>query len=125
MIKLIHKKPGYSRPINPARPLNFLQSLTGFMRKVLFTKDTPRQERWETACCSVAEAHALTPRELDVLKLLSVGRNVKRISEILGVSRHTVKSHAHQIYQKTEIHSQQELIDLVERNSGEAYVALF
>jgi len=69
----------------------------------------------ERGCDSVAEKYKLTPREIDVLALLARGRNGHAIQEKLVVSRSTVKTHVRNIYTKLDVHSQQELIDLVER----------
>lgn len=48
------------------------------------------------------------------LALLARGRNRKHISEELVVSEETVKSHASSLYHKLGVHTQQELLDLVE-----------
>jgi DNA-binding CsgD family transcriptional regulator len=56
----------------------------------------------------------LTAREAEVLGLLARGRNVPFIEEALCISRNTVKTHIRHIYAKADLHSQQELIDLVE-----------
>ena len=58
--------------------------------------------------------NAITPREADTLALLARGRNRKHISEELVVSEETVKSHASSLYHKLGVHTQQELLDLVE-----------
>lgn len=68
----------------------------------------------EENCEEVASAYALTPRESEVLVLLARGRNSQAIQEKLVVSRNTVKSHVKNVYNKLGVHSQQELIDLVE-----------
>ena len=57
---------------------------------------------------------ALTPREVDVALILARGRNKERAAEELHLARETVKTHTANIYRKLAIHSQQELIDLVE-----------
>lgn len=57
---------------------------------------------------------ALTPREVDVALILAKGRNKERAAEELHLARETVKTHAANIYRKLAIHSQQELIDLIE-----------
>ena len=57
---------------------------------------------------------ALTPREIDVTLILAKGRSKKRAAEELHLARETVKTHAANIYRKLAIHSQQELIDLIE-----------
>ena len=53
-----------------------------------------------------------------MLFLLAKGRNRAYISEELVIGDETVKSHVKSIYRKTDVHSQQELIDLLERESG-------
>ncbi|CVH78206.1 transcriptional regulator MalT [Coriobacteriaceae bacterium CHKCI002] len=68
----------------------------------------------EENCEQVAAAYSLTPRESEVLGLLARGRNAQAIQEKLVVSRNTVKSHVKNVYNKLGVHSQQELIDLVE-----------
>lgn len=62
--------------------------------------------------------NSLTPREFDTLELLARGRNRKFISEELVVSEETIKSHVYSIYRKLGIHSQQELLDLIEARVG-------
>ena len=57
---------------------------------------------------------ALTPREIDVTLILAKGRSKERAAEELHLARETVKTHAANIYRKLAIHSQQELIDLIE-----------
>ena len=65
-------------------------------------------------CAELAEAHSLTPRESEVLALLARGRNAAYIQENLTLSRNTVKSYVARVYSKLDVHSHQELIDLVE-----------
>lgn len=60
-------------------------------------------------------AHALTPRETEVLGLLARGRSVPYIRDALCISRQTAATHAKRIYAKLGVHSKQELIDLVAR----------
>ena len=65
-------------------------------------------------CEQIARQYGLTEREADVFGYLARGRNVPFIEEELVISRNTIKTHIRHIYQKMELHSQQELIDLVE-----------
>ncbi len=65
-------------------------------------------------CAAVAVSYRLTPRETEILSLLAHGRNAPYIQEKLVLSRNTVKTHVQNIYAKLGVHSQQELIDLVE-----------
>lgn len=62
----------------------------------------------------IATRFTLTERETDVFRLLAKGRNVPFIEEELIISRNTIKTHIKHIYQKMDLHSQQELIDMVE-----------
>ena len=71
-------------------------------------------EVFEARCNAVAEMYQLSPRETDVLRYLAKGRNAAYIQNKLTISPHTVKSHIYSIYRKTDIHSQQSLMDFVE-----------
>ena len=70
----------------------------------------------EARCAHVAEAHGLTPRESEILVHLGQGRTARAISEKLVVSENTVKYHIKSIYQKLDVHSRDEVIDLIERS---------
>lgn len=67
----------------------------------------------QRACKAIASEYGLSPREEQVLLLLSEGNSQKKISEILFVAQSTTQSHIKSIYRKTSIHSRQEAIDLV------------
>ena len=72
------------------------------------------------ACARIARRCALTDRELDVLFAISQGHSVKKIAEVLFISTGTVQSHVKRLYRKTECHSRQDVIDLVDGEmSGE------
>jgi DNA-binding NarL/FixJ family response regulator len=47
----------------------------------------------------------LTPREIDVLRLLAHGCTYTEIADRLGVSLHTVVSHVKNLYRKLDVHS--------------------
>lgn len=72
----------------------------------------------EKAGTRLARSCRLSPREIEVFFLLAKGRNRAYIREELVIGDETVKSHVKSIYRKTDVHSQQELIDLLERESG-------
>lgn len=69
----------------------------------------------EKRCVAVGAEYGLTPREGEVLALLAQGRTVGVIREKLVISLNTARFHTKNIYAKLGVHSQQELIDLVER----------
>ncbi|MDR1421432.1 MAG: LuxR C-terminal-related transcriptional regulator [Coriobacteriales bacterium] len=62
----------------------------------------------------ISKRYLLTQRETDVLRLLLAGRSSRRIQEELLVSESTAHTHIRHIYTKLNIHSKQELIDIVE-----------
>lgn len=68
----------------------------------------------ERACELVCDRGGLTPREREVLALIARGRNNAFIQERLTLTRNTVKTYVKRIYAKLDVHSQQEVIDLVE-----------
>lgn len=74
------------------------------------------REPLSEAVLKVARAARLSLRECDVIQLMARGRNRAYISEELSISDETVKSHVKSIYRKLGVHSQQELIDLVEES---------
>jgi DNA-binding NarL/FixJ family response regulator len=61
-----------------------------------------------------AKNFQLTSREKQVAYLLAEGRNVPYISKKLFVAENTVKSHVRHIYEKSDVHNRQELLDELE-----------
>ena len=68
----------------------------------------------EQKCAGVAEACGLTPREREVLQFLARGRTLSIVARDLHIAKNTARTHIEKIYQKTDIHKQQDLIDFVE-----------
>lgn len=66
------------------------------------------------ALFSIAQQYGLTRRETEILGLYSKGRDINYMCENLYLSRNTVKGHLKRIYSKLDIHSKQELINIVE-----------
>lgn len=64
---------------------------------------------------SVCERYRLSAREGEVIALLARGRSVPHIRETLGISKNTIETHIKHVYAKMDIHSKQELIDLLEQ----------
>jgi DNA-binding CsgD family transcriptional regulator len=67
------------------------------------------------SCTLVAEKHGLTAREEDVLFLLAKGRTARYVASELMISSSTVKTHMKRLYAKLDVHSQQELLDTIDR----------
>ena len=61
----------------------------------------------------LAEEFSLTEREAEVLKQLDQGRSIPYISQELVISTSTAKTHVQSIYRKLDVHSRQELLDLI------------
>ena len=55
-----------------------------------------------------------------MLLCLAQGRNASHIAQRFTISTHTAKSHIYNIYNKLGIHSQQELLDIVDAEGASA-----
>ncbi|MBI3460151.1 response regulator transcription factor [Candidatus Acetothermia bacterium] len=58
----------------------------------------------------ISPEHALTPREIEVLGMLTEGLGNKQIASRLGVSQHTVKFHIGSIFSKLHVSSRTEAV---------------
>lgn len=68
----------------------------------------------DRALDAAAGLYPLTQRELDIARLLVQGRSKSAIGEKLGLSESTVRTHGRHLYAKLDVHSRQQLIDLLE-----------
>lgn len=73
-----------------------------------------REELAEAHLDAFASTHRLSPREREILGLISKGRDVPYIEQELVLSKSTVKTHIRHIYEKCEVSSRQALIDLLQ-----------
>lgn len=69
---------------------------------------------WRDACNEVAKRYRLSKRETQIFMLISKGRNAEYVSQELVISIHTAKTHIANIYQKLDVHSSQEMLDLID-----------
>ncbi len=81
--------------------------------------DEVRKGRFVRRCERVADTFLLSRRETDVLFLLAKGRNVGFITQQLGISEGTVKTHVNHVYKKCGVHGRQELICLIDSFDAE------
>ncbi len=68
-------------------------------------------------CERLASEHGLSERQGQVLAELAKGQSVERTAENLGLSSNTVKTYRRAIYAALEVHSRQELLDLVQASA--------
>lgn len=68
----------------------------------------------EERCLAVAAQHHLGERATEVMILFAKGRSKSRIEQELYISQSTVSFHLRNVYQKLDVHSRQELIDVLE-----------
>ncbi len=96
----------------PAKLMEFIADLhnggspmTGeIARRVLTSFHVPS----ETNTAEAKELSALSPRETEILDLLTQGLRYKEIAERLFVSPATVRTHLHNIYEKLHVRSRAE-----------------
>lgn len=69
----------------------------------------------EERCAKLAKRYKLSPRETEVLGYAAQGRNAKAIADKLYISESTTKTHLSNLYRKAGVHSQQELLALLDQ----------
>lgn len=69
--------------------------------------------RIDERCHEIGESNGLTSREIEVIQYIAKGRSKSYIADSLFLSENTVKSYAKKAYAKLDIHSKQELLDLL------------
>ena len=76
------------------------------------------RDRLSKQCFDLKDAYGLSSRETEVMELIARGHSVAVIAEKLVISENTVRTHSKHIYTKLDIHSRQELLELLEALSG-------
>lgn len=71
------------------------------------------RERLIVRCEQLAQMHALTARETEVLTLIAQRKTRSEIEQELFLSQNTVKTHVRHIYAKLGIHSRSDVYELV------------
>lgn len=81
------------------------------------TAEEQEEERigcYKRRCLALANLCLLSRRETEVLFLLAKGYNTKMIQEQLFISAGTANTHMRHVYRKLDVHSQQDLIRMVD-----------
>ena len=86
--------------------------------RVAFTQPT-RVTYFRNAIQAIAELYGLTPRETEILWYLGKGFTSTYLADRLCISPATAKTHQKNIYTKLKLHSQQELILLIDSTISE------
>lgn len=74
----------------------------------------PSSPSYDEVVGHICEKFGLSPRERDVFTLLGRGRNRQFVADELGISLETAKTHATNVYRKLGVHSQQDLLDIID-----------
>ena len=74
---------------------------------------------YSTVLDRIRQVYGLSPREAEVCALLGRGRNRQFVADELVISLETAKTHATNVYRKLGVHSQQELLDVIEMTQNE------
>jgi DNA-binding NarL/FixJ family response regulator len=69
-----------------------------------------------SSTAQAVERSDLTPRELEVLKLLADGLGQKKIAQALFITQKTVATHIQRILTKLDVHSRAEAVSYAHRN---------
>lgn len=88
--------------------------VTPFARGEFIARVRRAIERWSGS--RSAELSNLTPRELEVLKLLAEGLGQKKIAQALFIAPKTVATHIQRILTKLDVHSRAEAVAYAHRS---------
>ncbi len=123
----VAQAPGEARPLYTYCCTALCVVLLFALHAFVFTEHTlnealsiaPKRYRrpFKDRCADVARAFGLTEREAEVMMLFARGRDSAFIQGSLNLSKSTVSTHRQHIYEKLDIHSQQELLDKLAENN--------
>lgn len=82
------------------------------MNPIIARKVIDSFSRIKSKDISINDDLPLTPREMEILGLLSKGLLYKEVSNALGITIGTVKQHIHKIYDKLQVNNKTEAINL-------------
>jgi DNA-binding NarL/FixJ family response regulator len=75
-----------------------------------FLSSSAHAELWNSGASTPEEADALTPRELEVLKLIAEAHTNRQIAEALGLAEKTIESHRANLLSKLGMRDRVELV---------------
>lgn len=74
---------------------------------------------WHARIDYVCKKYDLSPRQSEVLELLAKGRDIAFMVDYFCISRSTAKTHVYNIYCKLDIHSRQDLLDMIDSTNAD------
>lgn len=83
-----------------------------------FSEEGDKRTVLVSRCSDIADKCGLSPREKEVFWLIVSGRSPQEIEKELCIANGTLKSHTRRIYQKVDVHSRRELLELVGAMDG-------
>jgi FixJ family two-component response regulator len=91
----------------PVKPQILLDTITTTLRR-----DKRRREEFAKLKEAKTRISTLTPREKDVLELLTMGYSSTRVAEKLNIARNTIENHRSRIMKKLAVSRCNELVEL-------------
>jgi DNA-binding CsgD family transcriptional regulator len=76
---------------------------------------------WHIKIEAIAKEYNLSERQKEILELLAKGRNTSYITKHFYISRSTAKTHIYNLYRKINIHSREELLNLIEKPLNDSH----
>jgi DNA-binding CsgD family transcriptional regulator len=81
----------------------------------MLIRKSPDAGSYAATIKSIAQEHGLTDRQTEILSLLGKGRNARFIRTELFISEKTARTHIYNIYKKLGVHSQQDILGLIDK----------
>lgn len=94
--------------------------LPAYLTESLFAQIVEKSISDPVAKKKLLDSVQLTPREKDVMQLISDGHTNKEIAQKLYLSPHTIKSHVHNILEKLTLHSRLQIARYARENEPTA-----
>ena len=95
-----------------------MMRLMGLDKEIPKTLPEIRRDATERCIDQMSQHFLLTPREKEVLTLYALGYTQKHVAEVLVISKETAHAHIKRIYEKTDMHSRQEILDYLNAYTG-------
>lgn len=92
-------------------PADYLEAIDSIMRGHAYVCHSLEGAVAKMAVeAELSKRSTLTPREMDVLRLVAEGKSSKTVAEYLAISRKTVEFHRSRLFAKLGVHSSVELV---------------